>query len=241
MTGWLEGYVALVTGGGSGIGAAVAQRFVAEGASVVVMGRDQAKLDAVAAEGIATHRADATQHEAIEAVLAAVAPVDLLVLTISSAEGAGPLAELDLDVLRGAFEAKLWGYLTTIKAALPHLSADASITLVGAISARMGIAGAAGLAAVNGAVESLVAPLARELAPIRVNGVSPGLVDTPWWDGLPADARAAYFDSSAAALPVGRIGSAEDVAACVALAATNRNMTGTVLECDGGARLVALS
>jgi len=237
----MQQQTALVVGGSSGIGLATARALAADGIATHVAGRDQAKLDAVAAEGIATHRADATQHEEIEAVLAAVAPVDLLVLTISSAKGAGPLAELDLDVLRGAFEAKLWGYLTTIKAALPYLSADASITLVGAISARMGIAGAAGLAAVNGAVESLVAPLARELAPIRVNGVSPGLADTPWWDGLPADARAAYFDSSAAALPVGRIGSAEDIAACVALAATNRNMTGTVLECDGGARLVALS
>jgi len=234
----MDQQTALVVGGSSGIGLATARQLAAAGMAAHVAGRNQRQLDARAGEGLTAHRADATRHEEIEAVLAAVAPIDVLVLTVSSAKGAGPLAGLDLSLVREEIETKLFGYLTTIKAALPHLAPEASITLLGAISARTSIPGAAGISAVNGAVESLVAPLARELAPVRVNGVSPGFVDTPWWDGLPADARAAYFASAAEVLPVGRIANAEDVAACVVLAATNRNMTGTVIECDGGARLV---
>ena len=76
--------------------------------------------------------------------------------------------------------------------------------------------------------------------PIRVNGVSPGLVDTPWWSGLPDDARQAYFAQAAQALPVRRVATADDIAEVVVLAATNPNLTGTVLEADGGARLVSI-
>jgi NAD(P)-dependent dehydrogenase (short-subunit alcohol dehydrogenase family) len=160
---------------------------------------------------------------------------------MSGASGAGAIADLDLELLRGAFEAKLFGHLTGVQAALPHLSRDGSITFIGAISARTGIPATTGLAAVNGAVESVVKPLAVELAPIRVNAVSPGVVDTPWWNGMPADQRETYFASTAAALPVGRIGQPDDVAQAIVLAATNPNVTGTVIECDGGARLAALA
>jgi NAD(P)-dependent dehydrogenase (short-subunit alcohol dehydrogenase family) len=100
--------------------------------------------------------------------------------------------------------------------------------------------GTAGIAAINGAVEALVRPLAAELAPIRVNAVSPGFVDTPWGDGFPADARQAYFNQAASQLPIRRIATAEDIAEAVVLAATNRNLTGTVIETDGGARLVSV-
>jgi NAD(P)-dependent dehydrogenase (short-subunit alcohol dehydrogenase family) len=103
------------------------------------------------------------------------------------------------------------------------------------------MSGIAGLAAINGAVEALVKPLATELAPIRVNGVSPGFVDTPWWSGLPEEARQAYFAQAAAVLPVRRVATADDIADAVVLAATNPNLTGTVIETDGGARLVSLN
>ncbi|MEU6745358.1 SDR family oxidoreductase [Spirillospora sp. NPDC046719] len=96
------------------------------------------------------------------------------------------------------------------------------------------------IAAINRAVEALVKPIAVELAPIQVNGVSPGLVDTPWWSGLPDDARQAYFAQAAQALPARHIATADDVADVVVLAATNANITGTIIETDGGARLVSL-
>jgi NAD(P)-dependent dehydrogenase (short-subunit alcohol dehydrogenase family) len=152
----------------------------------------------------------------------------------------GGTSGIGLAMLRRAFDAKFWGHITTIQAALPHLAPTGSITLLGAITARTGIPGTAGIASINGAVEALVKPLAAALAPIRVNGVSPGLVDTPWWSGLPDDARQAYFAQAAQALPTRRIATADDIAEVVVLAATNANTIGTVLETDGGARLVSM-
>ena len=144
-------------------------------------------------------------------------------------------------MLRRAFDAKFWGHITTIQAVLPRLASSGSITLLGAVTARAGMPGTAGIAAINGAVEALVKPLAVELAPIRVNGISPGLVDTPWWSTFPEDARAAYFGQAAQVLPARRVATAEDIAEVVVMAATNPNLTGTIIEADGGARLVSLA
>jgi NAD(P)-dependent dehydrogenase (short-subunit alcohol dehydrogenase family) len=233
---------ALVVGGTSGIGLATARQLSAAGARVHVAARGKERLDELAATdpALTGHQADGGDRLQMEAVAQAIGTVDWLIISLSGSEGAGPVADLDLEMLRRAFEAKFWAHLTTLQAVLPHLAADGSITLLGAISAQTGLPGTAGLAAINGAVEALVQPLAAELAPIRVNGVSPGLVDTPWWNGLPAEARQAYFAQAAAVLPARRIGTADDVAAAVTLAATNPNMTGTVIQTDGGARLVSL-
>ncbi|MGW4383656.1 SDR family oxidoreductase [Kitasatospora sp. NPDC004531] len=234
---------ALVVGGTSGIGLATARRLRAQGTTVHVVGRSKERLEdlAVSDPGLVGHRADGGDREQIAEVLRTVGTFDWLVVALSGAEGAGPFAELDLAVLRRAFEAKFWGQLTTIQAALPHLTEDGSITLVTAVSARTAVPGAAGLAAVNGALESMIRPLAVELAPRRVNAVSPGLVATPWWDGMPQETRDAYFAHAAAQLPVRRIATADDVAETVTLAATNRNLTGTVLESDGGLHLISMN
>ncbi|AUG78015.1 short-chain dehydrogenase [Kitasatospora sp. MMS16-BH015] len=239
----MSGKTALVVGGTSGIGLATARRLQALGATVHIAGRSADRLAAVAVSdpGLVGHRADGGDREAIAGVIEGIGTLDWLVVSLSSSEGAGPVAELDLEQLRRAFEGKFWGHLTTVQAALPHLAPTGSITLVSAISARAAIPGTAGLAAVNGAVEALVRPLAVELAPLRVNAVSPGLVDTPWWSGLPAEAREAYFAQAARALPARRVATPEEVAEVVALAATNANLTGTVIEADGGARLVSLA
>ncbi|GHF35123.1 short-chain dehydrogenase [Kitasatospora xanthocidica] len=235
-------HTALVVGGTSGIGLATARRLHGLGAAVHVVGRDQEKLAAVAGTDpeLAGHRADGGDRAQIAGVIESIGRIDWLVVTLAGSEGPGPIADLDLAMLRRAFDAKFWGHLTTVQAALPHLAPTGSITLLGATTARSGIPGTAGIAAINGAVEALVKPLAAELAPIRVNGVSPGLVDTPWWNGLPEEARKAYFAQAAEQLPARRVATAEDIADVVVLAATNRNLTGTVIEADGGARLVTL-
>ena len=234
---------ALVVGGTSGIGLATARRLHTLGATVHIVGRSKERLDDLATTdpGLIGHRADGSNRSEITAALEAIGQIDWLIITLSSSEGPGPIADLDLTMLRRAFDAKFWGHITTIQAALPHLSPTGSITLLGAITARAGMPGTAGIAAINGAVEALVKPLAAELAPIRVNGVSPGLVDTPWWSGLPHDARQAYFAQAAQALPVRRIATANDIAEVVVLAATNANTTGAIIETDGGARLVSMS
>jgi NAD(P)-dependent dehydrogenase (short-subunit alcohol dehydrogenase family) len=238
----MSDHTALVVGGTSGIGLAAARQLSAAGARVHICARGQERLDALAQSdpALTGHQADGGDREQIAALAAAIGPVDWLVITLGGSEGAGPVADLDLGVLRRAFDAKFWGQLTTIQAVLPHLARGGSITLVGAISAQAGMPGTAGLAAINGAVEALVRPLAVELAPVRVNGVSPGLVDTPWWAGLPAGQRHAFFEQAAAVLPARRVATADDVAAAVVLAAVNPNLTGTVIQSDGGARLVSL-
>ena len=233
---------ALVVGGTSGIGLATARRLHTLGATVHIVGRRKQRLDDVAVTdpGLIGHQADGSNRGEITGALEAIGQIDWLIITLSGSEGPGPIADLDLDLLRRAFDAKFWGHITTIQAAVPYLTPSGSITLLGAITARTGMPGTAGIAAINGAVEALIKPLAAELAPIRVNGVSPGLVDTPWWSGLPDDARQAYFAQAARALPARRIATADDIAEVVVLAATNANTTGTIIETDGGARLVSM-
>jgi NAD(P)-dependent dehydrogenase (short-subunit alcohol dehydrogenase family) len=117
------------------------------------------------------------------------------------------------------------------------LRTDGSVTIVSAVSARAAYPGAAGLAAVNGALEAMVPALAVELAPLRVNAVSPGVIDTQWWDALPPGQRAGFFQAVAAASPAGRVGEPGDVAAAIVYLASAGFVTGTVLECSGGANL----
>lgn len=234
---------ALVVGGTSGIGLATARRLREAGAAVHVAARGEKGLADLAATDptIIGHRADGGDRSAIGAVAEEIGTIDWLVVALSGREGPGPIADLDLGMLRRAFDAKFWGHLTTIQTVLPYLAPAGSITLLSAITARTGMPGTAGVAAINGAVEALVRPLAAELAPVRVNGVSPGFVDTPWWSALPEDMRREYFAQAAQVLPVRRIATAEDVAEAVVLAATNPNLTGTVIETDGGARLVSMA
>ncbi|MFC0039822.1 SDR family oxidoreductase [Actinomadura rayongensis] len=227
----------LIMGGGSGIGAATAALFAARGAEVVITGRDEARLAATAGEKITARRLDAAVDDDVTAFFAGDAEYDDLVLALSGGAGAGPFADLDLAGLRRAFDEKFWLHLGVLQAALPRLRG--SVTFITASSARAALAGTAGLAAVNGALEAMVGPLATELAPLRVNAVSPGVVATPWWDGLPADQREAMFAEHAAKLPVGRIGRPEDVAEAVVFAATNGFTTGQVIAVNGGLSLAS--
>lgn len=239
----MTGHTALVVGGTSGIGLATARLLSAAGAKVHIVGRSKERLDTVSSSDpeLISHQAGGGNRDEIAAVADAIGSIDWLVITMSGNEGPGPIADLDLDMLRRAFDAKFWGHITTVQAVLPRLASSGSITLLGAVTARAGMPGTAGIAAINGAVEALVKPLAVELAPIRVNGISPGLVDTPWWSTFPEDARAAYFGQAAQVLPARRVATAEDIAEVVVMAATNPNLTGTIIEADGGARLVSLA
>ncbi|MEU2021925.1 SDR family oxidoreductase [Streptomyces sp. NPDC016469] len=231
----------VVMGGSSGIGEATAALFAATGAEVTITGRSQTRLDEAASRiggKTATHRMDAASQEDIAAFFAASGPIDHLVIAVSGAAGSGAFSELDLAELATGFDAKFWPQIRILQAALPRLDRrHGSVTLITAASARAAFPGTSGLAAINGALEAMVPPLAVELAPLRVNAVSPGVIDTPWWDRVPAEQRAALFEGLARTTPAGRVGQAADVAQAIHSLATNGFITGVVLDCTGGANL----
>lgn len=226
-----------VVGGTSGIGLETALRARALGARVTVLGRDAAKLASAESEGLAARRLDATDRNAAGSVFAAIGAIDHLVVCATGAAGAGPFRELSLAELRAGFEAKVLAHLNCLQAALPTLRADGSVVLVSAISSRALQPGTAGLAAINGALEAMVPILASELRPLRVNAVAPGVIETPWWDRVAADQRKRLFEQTAAAVPAGRVGRAEDVAEAILLLLRNTFITGSTIDVDGGWKL----
>jgi NAD(P)-dependent dehydrogenase (short-subunit alcohol dehydrogenase family) len=230
----------LILGGSSGIGLATAVRLAATGAELCIVGRDPTKLAAAIAmigHGCIGRAIDATEPRQLAGLLQDFGVFDHLVMTVSGGDGAGPFSSLDLAKLRQGFEAKFWPQLSAAQAALPSLRAGGSLTFVTAASAGGHLPGTAGLAAINGALNAIVPVLAVELKPLRVNAVSPGVIDTAWWDKWPADQKAALFADLAAAAPVGRVGRAEDIADAIAFVVGNSFITGQVLQCDGGIQL----
>jgi NAD(P)-dependent dehydrogenase (short-subunit alcohol dehydrogenase family) len=236
-----DGQRVVIVGGSAGIGEATATAFAAGGAHVIITGRAKQRLDLAAqhiGHPVEVRELDATDGPAVREFFESAGPVDHLVLAASpGAVGSGPFRGLDPAALRQAFDGKFFAYVSVLQAALPSLRADGSVTIISAASARAAYPGAAGLAAVNGALEAIVPPLAVELAPLRVNAVSPGVIDTQWWHALPDGPRTAFFQAAAAASPVRRIGTPQDVAAAICYLAGAGFVTGTVLECTGGANL----
>lgn len=230
----------VVIGGTSGIGLATAERQQREGREVIVTGRDKDRLEAALErlrDGATGASVDARDEAATHAFFAALGSVDHVVVAATGATAAGPFHSLPVDQLRTAAEGKLIAQTVAAQGALKVLRPGGSLTFVTAGSAGAAIPGTAGLAAVNAAVEAMVPVLAVELAPIRVNAVSPGIIDTPWWDWLDADSRRQTFDAYAKNAPVGRVGRPEDVADAIAFLIGNTFTSGAVLSVDGGSRL----
>lgn len=223
----------LVVGGTSGIGAAVAAQTRAVGAAVTTASRRAAVPDG---DPAATHLAlDIANDAAVRAALAAQPPFDHVVVTSGGARS-GRIRDCPTERFKDAFETKFWGAWRT--AAFAPFAPEASLTLVSGVFAERPAAGQVAASCVNAAIEALARALAVELAPVRVNAVSPGLVDTPMWQGMPEDKRATYFASVAERLPARRICSSDDVAALILACMTNPTMTGAVLKIDGGYTLV---
>jgi NAD(P)-dependent dehydrogenase (short-subunit alcohol dehydrogenase family) len=234
----LAGRRAVIVGGSSGIGFATAQCLRRLGAEVTIGGRDRVRLaDAQSRLGddVKIVEMDARSRASTEAAFTAIGPIDDVIIAASGGKGAGPFRELAEDELRKAFDAKFWAHWNTAQSALRTLEATGTLTFVVAASSRFANPGTAGLAAVNGAIDAMVPTLARELAPIRVNGVSPGVIDTPWWNGF--ENREAIFAAYADAVPAGRIGIPDDVARAIAFLLCDSFVTGVVLDVDGGLRL----
>jgi NAD(P)-dependent dehydrogenase (short-subunit alcohol dehydrogenase family) len=236
----LKGRKTAIIGGTAGIGLATARLLSGRGADVTVGGRDDRRLAEAResiGDGVATIPVDATDRESLRSFFGQAGPIDDLVVTVTRRGGAGPAAQLTEQDVEEAFAGKPAAHLRAVAEALPTLDERGSVTLVGAGSAQSALPGTALLAAVNGAVEAAVPPLARELAPRRVNAVSPGVIDTGWWDVLPEEEREATFEQLSEQTPVGRIGSPDDVAHAISELIENDYISGVVLPCDGGLRL----
>ena len=220
-----------------GTGLATAKRAIEPGHAVLAAGRDESKFASAQAVGAQTAQLDAGDRAATELFFEMAGEFDHLVLCASGASGAGSFRELDLESIRKGFEGKFWPQVTSAHAALSTLRPGGSITFVGAISSRALKPGTAGLAAINAALEAMVPILASELRPTRVNIVVPGVVDTPWWSRVPDAQRKELFEQLAHEVPMGRIGTPQDLASAILFVTTNTFITGTVLDCDGGWKL----
>jgi NAD(P)-dependent dehydrogenase (short-subunit alcohol dehydrogenase family) len=230
----LRGKTVLVVGRGSGIARAVSLLARAEGADVVVAGRNP---DALAAayddSGIRAEVVDITDDESIAALARHLGAVDHVVST-ASARARGTLTDLLRSDLQLSFDTKVIGPTMLAKYIAPQMNPDGSIVLFSGVNAFKVSVGYLGVAITNGAVDFLTRSLAVELAPIRVNAISPGVIDTGAWDAMGADGKRAYFDRVSSSNPAGRIGTIQDVAEAVLFAMTNTFMTGMMLKIDGG-------
>lgn len=236
----LGGSKVVVLGGSSGIGLAVAKAARDDGADVVIASRTTQKLDAARGalgEGVQTHAVDMTDEQAVSDMFAAVGSVDHLVITAAEL-GGGLVKETPANALKKAFDSRFWGSYYATQAAAPNMPRSGSITYFSGISAWKPFAGESVVAASACAMESFARTMAVELAPIRVNTVCPGIVDTPLLDVFFGDAREAAVAGLNGVLPVGRIGRPDEIADAVVFLMTNGYMTGVTLHVDGGHRLV---
>lgn len=224
----------IVAGGTSGIGLATAQLFKKAGALVTVTGRNAEKLETAKQADCETAQVDSSDSNALETFFTLQGKFDHLIIAVSGAKGAGNFVDLSLNDLREGFDAKYWSQLNTLKAALPHINNKGSITLISAASASAKLTGTSGLAAINGALEIMIPILAKELKPLRVNAVSPGVIDTDWWNFLSDESKKEAFENYASQTLVGRVGKPDDVAQAIQFLIENEYMTGKIISCDGG-------
>jgi NAD(P)-dependent dehydrogenase (short-subunit alcohol dehydrogenase family) len=242
----LQNKTALITGGNSGIGLATARLFVAEGAEVIITGRNQETLAAAAEElgaNVLAVKADVTEAGAPDAVVAAAierfGKLDIVFANAGIA-GATPLGQTTIEVFDNLLRTNLTSVFFTAQAALPHLRAGGSVILNGSVHAVLGIPGASAYAASKAGIRAMTRVLASELAPrgIRVNVVVPGATRTPIWAtrAPTPDALSALEENLSRAIPLGHLGEAEDIAKTVLFLATDdaAHITAAEIVVDGG-------
>jgi NAD(P)-dependent dehydrogenase (short-subunit alcohol dehydrogenase family) len=232
----LKGKKVVVVGGSSGIGFSTAELARSEGADVIIASRNGERLNAAAEKlGVTAVTADVTSDESIANLFRNCGPVDHVVVTAAQLRS-GPFKTVAMEDVRGTMEGKFWGAWRVAQRA--EIRPGGSLTLVSGFLSIRPRPNSAIVSAANGALESLARALALELAPVRVNCVSPGIIDTPIRAAMPEAARLDMLAKTAAALPVGRVGIGEDIARQIRSFMANGFATGSIVYIDGGALVI---
>jgi NAD(P)-dependent dehydrogenase (short-subunit alcohol dehydrogenase family) len=237
----LNGKKLVVLGGTSGIGLAAAKAGVLAGATVVVASSRRQSVDAAVAELGASatgHVADLADESQARALFERIGELDHLIFTAGENLLLGPLASLDLATVRRAFELRVFGAIAAAQHDAPRIRAGGSIVLTHGIAGRRPPQpGWTVGTTICGAIESLTRALAVELAPVRVNAVSPGFVRTPLWGSIPEADREAMYRDAGARLLTRKVGEPQDIAEAYMYLLGNGFTTGQTLVVDGGGTL----
>lgn len=234
----LQGAHVVVMGGSTGIGLAAARLARQAGAEVTIAGRSPDKLaQAQRALGeVRTVAADITDEAAVGQVFEGLSHVDHVLISAGTIIN-GRMIDNDLTNLRRIIDERIWGLTYVVRQAVPRMTRGSLTFTSGGLSSRPRV-GAAMLTAALAGVEALAPALALEVAPVRVNAVTPGLIDTPLLHTAYGPERDTMVNNRAAILPGKRIGSAEEVAQAILMLMTNEYITGEVLHIDGGSRFL---
>ncbi|MAG31323.1 MAG: short-chain dehydrogenase [Deltaproteobacteria bacterium] len=230
---------AIVLGGTAGIGLAAAHQLMDGGAEVIAASRTATQRKAAhetLGEGATLRDIDVLDRNHLSGFFAEFAPFDILVCSATGGGRAiGPFLEMDLDGFQGSFQ-KLWGYTNAVRLGAEHMHQDGTIVLVSGYPARKASPGMSAISAVGNAVEGFVRAIAPEIAPRRINVVSPGAIATEMFamDPVTRDETLARMTKD---MLIPRAGTSDEVAQAILFLIQNDFVTGTTVDVDGGALL----
>jgi NAD(P)-dependent dehydrogenase (short-subunit alcohol dehydrogenase family) len=228
----INGKKAIVFGGTSGIGLSATQMLSDKGAHVIAVSRNPEKLKEVP-KNVTTKKINVLDREAIEQFFEEEGEYDILVNSATGGSRAvGPFLGMDLDGYKASFD-KLWGYTNVVRYGTKSLKNDGNIVLVSGSPARKCRPGQIAISSVGGAVEAFARGIAPEIAPKRINIVSPGIIDTPM-SPLQGSERKDYYKNVTNNNLIPRAGTPDEVAKGIIFAIENEFITGTTIDIDGG-------
>ena len=228
----INGKKAIVFGGTSGIGLSATQILSDKGAHVIALSRNPDKLKNVP-KNVSTKKMDVLDRDALEKFFQEVGEYDILVNSATGgARAVGPFLSMDLDGYRASFD-KLWGYTNVVRYGAKFLKDNGNIVLVSGSPARKCRPGQIAISSVGGAVEAFARGIAPEIAPKRINIVSPGIIDTPM-SPLQGKEREDYYKNTTNNNLISRAGTPDEVATGIIFAIENEFITATTIDIDGG-------